>query len=257
MINVSTFAGCFALRLRSTAAAFCVSRPATTVLELRTLQVPPASADKDPTCIPSSPMFTLVFVLLAVCSLLACAAPCAAQGFGIGAPHGHGSRPIGDDELDPDAVRFIGGHIRLSRRTRSASKSHWIATPRPSSFSTRRSPKHPSRRRSCSSGSRAAVSALPARRPGLVQPQANRPHRWPGGRVDLSTHEFGWHAGGGLEVAARQARRAPRRLPLHLPRLRRRRRRSADRHPAAGSSAGLLPGHKGSMWTVGATLSIF
>ena len=77
------------------------------------------------------------------------------------------------------------------------------------------------------------------------------PIEGPADELDVSTTEFGWHAGGGVEV------RAGRHFGIH-----------ADYRytfldfnddddeeiPGGGFVGRLLPGYKGSMWTVGATV---
>ena len=163
-----------------------------------------------------------------------------------------GSTSDVDADVEPMPCASSAAIFGSACRSGSASKCPSIATPRRSSSSTRRSPRHPSRPRCSSPGGR-QLPAVSPRRPGWYK-RKRRAHRGPGDDSSVSTTEFGWHAGGGIEVFAGQALRHPRRLSLHLPRLQRRRRRGHRRRDRRGVIGGLLPGHKGSMWTVGVTV---
>ena len=64
------------------------------------------------------------------------------------------------------------------------------------------------------------------------------------GNADLTTTEFGWHAGGGLEVLPN------RHFGIHGDY----RYTFLDFGKNEGLIGGLIPGHRGSMWTLGATV---
>jgi hypothetical protein len=64
----------------------------------------------------------------------------------------------------------------------------------------------------------------------------------------VTTTEFGWHAGGGLEILA------SRRFGIHGDYRYTFLDFSDDDEEEEGFIGGLLPGHRGSMWTLGATI---
>jgi opacity protein-like surface antigen len=66
--------------------------------------------------------------------------------------------------------------------------------------------------------------------------------------LSVKTTEFGWHAGGGLEI------RPHRHFGLHGDYRYTFLDFGDDEDDDGGFVSGLLPGHKGSMWTVGATV---
>ena len=78
------------------------------------------------------------------------------------------------------------------------------------------------------------------------------PIEGPADELDVSTTEFGWHAGGGLEV------RAGRHFGIHgdyrYTFLDFNDDDDEEIDPGVGFVGRLLPGYKGSMWTVGATV---
>ena len=150
-------------------------------------------------------------------------------------------------------MRILSGS--LAGRSDSDSPSAWaskcrsIVTRSRSSSSTRRSRKRLSKRRSSSSWPEVAFSRICS----AVLVGTNGAFRLSRDRRTNSTsarREFGWHAGGGVEV------RAGRHFGIH-----------ADYRytfldfnddddeeiPGGGFVGRLLPGYKGSMWTVGAT----
>ena len=170
-----------------------------------------------------------------------------AQGFGIG---GRMAWVNADTEADVDSVRFVGGQIRLT----SARWGLELALDRRSeSFEPLKE----------------KVTAMPIQASllmklgaGSVQPFLLAGPGWykrkvepieasddPG--LEIESTEFGWHAGGGLEI------RAGRHFGIHGDY------RytfldfsddDEDDDDDGGFIRGLLPGHRGSMFTVGATI---
>jgi opacity protein-like surface antigen len=184
-------------------------------------------------------------------ALLLVAAPAAAQGFGIGARLAWIKTTSDIEELDNDSQRFYGGYIRLSgarvgvevsldRHTETLELLNQKVTETPFQ-----------------------VSLMLKLAGGSVQPYLLGGPGWyyrsvspidgPADELDVSTHDFGWHAGGGLEV------RAGNHFGFH----------GDYRYtfldfgndddeeidiPGGGFVGRILPGHKGSMITIGATL---
>jgi len=172
-------------------------------------------------------------------ALFAGPATASAQGFGIGARM---AWVTADSDSNLDAVRFLGGQIRiLSKRwgLEVAMDHHSesfeilnqkvIETPIQASLLLRFGRK---------------VSPFVLGGPVWYRLQVkliDGPDD-----ADVHTTEFGWHAGGGLEVFA------GRHFGIH-----------GDyrytfldfgKHDDKGFIGGLIPGHRGSMWTLGATV---
>lgn len=179
--------------------------------------------------------------LLATLSLLACAAPVSAQGFGVG---GRMAWVTGDDDADVDSVRFVGGQIRfmgaryglelaMDRRQESFDELNEKVTESP-----------------------IQASLLLKMGGGRVSPFLLAGPGWYRRKVELlddpdqsvSTREFGWHAGGGLEILA------GRHFGLHGDYRYTFLDFGDDEDEDEGIIGGILPGHRGSMWTVGATI---
>jgi hypothetical protein len=181
-------------------------------------------------------------IMLAVVSATLFASPSisAAQGFGVG---GRLAWVTADSEADVDAVRFIGGQVRLlsdswglelslDRHSESFELLNQKVTETPIQASL--------------------LLMLSASR---VRPFLLGGPGWYKRKVellngpddpDLETTEFGWHAGVGLEV------RAARYLGIHGD-FRYTFLDFGDDDEDRGFIGGLLPGHRGSMWTLGAT----
>jgi hypothetical protein len=183
--------------------------------------------------------------MLGVCSLLAWAAPVYAQGFGIGGRIAWLTRDLDDDvdvDVDEESQRFFGGQIRLiggnygfevslDRRSEEFELLNQKVTETP-----------------------IQMSLLLRLASGRVAPFLLGGPGWYRRKIEpldgpddlsVSTTEFGWHAGGGLEVLP------SRHFGIHgdyrytfL---------DFDDDDDEGFIGGLLPGHKGSMWTIGAT----
>jgi hypothetical protein len=184
-----------------------------------------------------------VFVVTVVLgALLAPAARVHAQGFGIGARL---AWVTADSDIDDESVRFVGGQIRLGgslgvelsvdRRSESfeALNQKVTETPIQASLLVR-----------LAGG---GFSPYLLGGPGWYRRQVEVLD----GPDDLSVSEtdFGWHAGGGLEIRGR-------RLGIHGDY------RYTfldfgdddDEDEDEGIIGGLLPGHKGSMWTLGVSV---
>ena len=185
---------------------------------------------------------TVPAVLLAV--LLARPSPAAAQGFGVG---GRMAWVTSDTEVDTDAVRFTGGQIRiltgrwglevsLDRKSESLEALNQKVTETPIQLSLLMR---------LASGGKLSSFLLGGkgwyRRKVELIDGPDEP--------DVESTESGWHAGGGLEIMV------ARHFGIHGDY------RytfldfsdDEDDDEDEGFIGGLLPGHKGSMWTVGAT----
>jgi opacity protein-like surface antigen len=187
------------------------------------------------------PLRKAAVVMLALGGLLIGAAPVSAQGFGIGARFSWDTREV---DVEDDTVRLFGGQLRilsqrfgvelsLDRRSEELELLNQKVTETPiqASFLLR-----------LASGS---VSPFVLGGPGWyrrsVEPLVGDDDE------GVSETEFGWHAGVGLEVLA------GRHFGIHgdyrytfLD--------FGDDDDDEGFIGGLLPGHRGSMWTLGATV---
>jgi opacity protein-like surface antigen len=180
-----------------------------------------------------------IIAMLTLGGLLVSLAPVSAQGFGVG---GRIAWVNPDTETDVDSVRYFGGQIRLiggrigfevslDRHSESseALNQKFTETPVQASVLLRM-------------GSKVAPFLLGG--PGWYRRKVealNGP-----ADLDVSTTEFGWHAGIGLEILP------SRHFGIHgdyrytfL---------DFDDDDGGGIIGGLLPGHRGSMWTLGATV---
>jgi opacity protein-like surface antigen len=173
-------------------------------------------------------------------ALVASASVASAQGFGVGARM---AWVTADSDADIDSVRFIGGQVRLvskrwglevsmDRKSESFELLNQKVTETP-----------------------IQASLLLRMGSSKVSPFLLGGPGWYRRKVelldgpddpDLETTEFGWHAGGGLEIVPW------RHLGIH----------GDYRYTFLdfgddddeGFIGGLLPGHRGSMWTLGATI---
>jgi len=179
---------------------------------------------------------------LAVVSVVLLASPslASAQGFGVGARM---AWVTADSEANIDSVRFIGGQVRLlSRRTGLE-----LAMDRHSESFEALNQKV--------TETPIQMSLLVRMGAGKVSPFLLGGPGWYRRKIepldrptdaDLQTTEFGWHAGGGLEILP------GRHFGIH-----------GDyrytfldfgKKDNEGLIGGLIPGHRGSMWTLGATV---
>ena len=185
-----------------------------------------------------------VIAMLTLGGLLASLAPVSAQGFGVG---GRIAWVNPDTEVDVDSVRYFGGQIRiiggrigfevsLDRHSESSEVLNQKLTETP-----------------------IQASLLLRMGSGKVAPFVLGGPGWYRRKVealdgpsdlDVSTTEFGWHAGIGLEI-----------LPTRHFGIHGDYRYTFldfgddddDDDDGGGIIGGLLPGHRGSMWTLGAT----
>ena len=180
--------------------------------------------------------------MLTLGGLLASLAPVSAQGFGVG---GRIAWVNPDTEADVDSVRYFGGQIRiiggrvgfevsLDRHSESSEvlNQKFTETPIQASLLLR-----------MGSGK---VAPFVLGGPGWYRRKVEALN----GAADLavSTTEFGWHAGIGLEILP------TRHFGIHGDyRYTFLDFGDDDDDGGGGIIGGLLPGHRGSMWTLGAT----
>ncbi len=185
-----------------------------------------------------------VTTLLALGALMTCAGPASAQGFGIG---GRIAWVTSDDDADLDAVRMFGGQVRLlsqrfglevsfDRNSESFETLNQKVTATP------------------------IQASLLLRGSGRVAPFLLGGPGWYRRTVEslddsvekVSTTEFGWHGGLGLEILAGKH------FGIHgdyrYTFLDFDDDDDDDEDDDEGFIGGLLPGHRGSMWTLGATI---
>jgi opacity protein-like surface antigen len=193
------------------------------------------SASLPPVCRVVVPVFVLG-------ALLTTAVSVSAQGFGVGARY---ARVNQDVDVDADAVRFFGLHMRaiggrsgfelsIDRRSESFApiNEKVIETPIQASLLVR-----------LANGSFAPYLLAG---PGWYR-RTVEPIDGPEDSGDRAT-EFGWHAGVGLEILA------GRHFGIHGDYRYTFLDFGGDDDEDEGFIRGLLPGHKGSMWTLGATV---
>ena len=181
-------------------------------------------------------------LMLAGSALLAAAAPVGAQGFGVG---GRIAWVTSDDDVvDVDAVRMFGGQVRLlsqryglevsfDRESESFEllNQKVTATPIQASLILR-------------SGGRVSPFLLVG--PGWYRRSVEA---LDDPAIKVTTTEFGWHGGIGIEILPSKhfgIHGDYRYTFLDFG--------DDDEDEDEGFIGGLLPGHRGSMWTVGATI---
>jgi opacity protein-like surface antigen len=180
--------------------------------------------------------------MLALGGLLASALPSSAQGFGVGARF---AWVKSDLDVDVDSVRFIGGQVRLlsQRAGLEVSLDHHsessellgqkiTATPIQVSVLVRLTS--------------SKISPFLLGGPGWYR-QKVEPLNGPGD-LAVSTTEFGWHAGIGLELLP------SRHVGIHGDYRYTFLNFNGDDERDQGFIDRLIPGHRGSMWTLGATV---
>ena len=180
--------------------------------------------------------------ILAGAALLVVSNPASAQGFGVG---GHLAFVKADTEGDDDSRRFIGGHIRLNGERAGLEVSLDRHTEELEALNQRVK----------ETPIQASLLLFLSR--GSFKPYLLGGPGWYRTRVEAidnsddgeTTKEFGWHAGFGAEI------RGGRRFGIHADyRYTFLDFNDDDEEDDDGLIGGLLPSHKGSMWTVGATL---
>ena len=190
----------------------------------------------------TAPMRFVVVSVALMAASFAIPSGASAQGFGVG---GRIAWVKADSDVDVDSVRFNGGQIRLvSKRwglevslDRNSEEFEAInqkvtATPIQASLLLR-----------LASGS---VAPYLLGGPGWYKRHVE-PIDGPDD-LDLDTTEFGWHAGGGLEILA------GRHFGIHGDYRYTFLDFGEDDEDEEGFAGGLIPGHRGSMWTIGATI---
>ncbi len=173
------------------------------------------------------------------------AAPAAAQGFGVGARM---AWITSDVDADADSVRFTGGQIRLGLSGRLGAELSMDRRSESSELLNQKVTETPIQ-----------ASLLMRLAGGNFSPYLLAGPGWYNRKVEViegsdpgvSTREFGWHAGGGIEI------RLGKHFGIHGDY------RYTfldfgddddDDDDDGSLIGGFLPGHKGSMWTLGATL---
>ena len=187
------------------------------------------------------PLRYVLVTILACGALLASAAPSSAQGFGLGARL---AWVKGDSDADVDSVRFTGGQIRLGsgRVGIEVSLDRHSESLEPLNQKVTETPIQASLLLRLASG---GVSPYLLGGPGWYRRKVEALDD--AGEPSVSATEFGWHAGGGLEILPN------RHVGIHGDY----RYTFVDFNGDEGNDGflgGLLPGHKGSMWTLGATV---
>ena len=186
-------------------------------------------------------------MLIALAAVVGPAAPAGAQGFGVGARMAWVKSE--STLVEVDRVRFIGGQIRLGGGRVGIEVSVDRRSETLESFNQKivETP--------------IQTSLLLRLATGKIQPFLLAGPGWYRRRVEaidgpgdlsVSTTEFGWHGGGGLEL------RLGRRVGIHGDYRYTFLDFSNDNDdeisiPGVGVIGKLLPGHKGSMWTLGAS----
>ena len=187
-------------------------------------------------------------IMLVFGGLLAGAAPVCAQGFGLGGRFAWVTRDV-DTDVDPnidadlDSVRFVGGQIRLlgNRFGFEVSLDHRSESSELLNEKVSETPIQASLLLRMRGGS---FSPFLLGGPGWYRRKVEALDG--PGDLSVSSTEFGWHAGIGLEILPN------RHIGIH----------GDYRYTFLdfgddddeGFISGLLPGHRGSMWTLGATV---
>jgi hypothetical protein len=182
-------------------------------------------------------------MLLAFIALLAWAAPASAQGLGVGGRIAWVKSDV-DADVDVDAVRQFGGQVRLlsprfglelsiDRHSESSELLNTKVTDTPIQGSL------------LWRFGRGSVSPYLLGGPGWYRRTVEA---LDDSDTSVTTTEFGWHGGIGLEILAGKhfgIHGDYRRTFLDF---------GDDDDEDEGFIGGLLPGHRGSMWTLGATI---
>ncbi|HSC27994.1 MAG TPA: porin family protein [Vicinamibacterales bacterium] len=170
------------------------------------------------------------------------ATPAAAQGFGIGARM---AWVRSDVDLDVDSVRFTGGQIRLGLSPRFGVE---VSLDRHSESFELLNEKVTETPIQASLLMRLAGGSFSPYLLGGPGWYSRKVETIEGPDLEISSREFGWHAGGGLEV------RLGKHAGIHGDYRYTFLDFNGDDDDEGGFIRGLLPGHKGSMWTLGATV---
>jgi opacity protein-like surface antigen len=171
------------------------------------------------------------------------AAPVAAQGFGIGARM---AWIRSDVDTESDSVRFTGGQIRLGLSQRLGVELSLDRHSESFELLNEKVTETPIQASLLMRLAGGSFSPYLLGGPGWYRRTVEAIE---GADLSVSTREFGWHAGGGLEI----------RLGKHAGIHGDYRYTFLDFGDDEGDEdggfiSGLLPGYKGSMWTLGATV---
>ena len=193
------------------------------------------------------PVRQAVMTLLVLGGLLACAAPVAAQGFGLGVRFAWVKPDVdtdGDVDVEVDTQRFIGGQVRLlsQRFGLEVSLDRHSEEFELLNQKVTETPIQASLLMRLASGS---FSPFLLGGPGWYRRHVEAID---GPGDGISTTEFGWHAGGGLEILPN------RHFGIHGDYRYTFLDFGDDDDDDEGFIGGLLPGHAGSMWTIGVTV---
>ena len=189
------------------------------------------------------PVHRAAMTLLALGALLTWATPVSAQGFGIGGRVAW-VNPDADADVDVDPIRMFGGQVRLisNRFGVEVSIDHRSESLELLNQKVTETPIQGSLLLRMGKG-RAAPYLLGG--PGWYRRTVES---LDDSGPSVTTTEFGWHAGGGLEILAGKhfgIHGDYRRTFLDF---------SEDDDDDEGFLGGLVPGNRGSMWTLGATI---
>lgn len=187
--------------------------------------------------------YTIACIIL-LAPLMADPSSATAQGFGIG---GRFAWVTADSEADVDSVRFTGGQIRLmssrwglevsmDRHSESFDLVNEKVTQTPIQASLL-----------LRLGGR-SVSPFLLAGPGWYKTKIEPIEGPDDADLEIEESEFGWHAGGGLEILL------GRHFGIHGDYRYTFLDFGDDDEEDEGFIRGLLPGHRGSMWTLGATI---
>jgi len=170
------------------------------------------------------------------------ATPAAAQGFGIGARM---AWVRSDVDLDVDSVRFTGGQIRLGLSPRFGVEVSLDRHSESLEILNERVTETPIQASLLLRLAGGGFSPYLLAGPGWYRRTVEAIE---GPDLSVSTREFGWHAGGGLEI------RLGRHAGIHGDYRYTFLDFKGEDEDDGGFIGGLLPGYKGSMWTMGATV---
>ncbi len=182
----------------------------------------------------------VVVPALAGAAFLASTTPAAAQGFGVG---GHFAFVKADTNGDDDSRRFMGGHVRLTGERAGLEVSLDRHTEEFDALD-QRVKETPIQASLLLFMARGAFKPYLLAGPGWYKTTVEPLN---GGEGE-SNREFGWHAGFGAEI------RGGRHFGVHADYRYTFLDFNDDDDEDDGLIGGLLPSHKGSMWTVGATV---
>jgi opacity protein-like surface antigen len=184
----------------------------------------------------------VLIAILTFGGLLGSVAPVSAQGFGVG---GRFAWVHPDSEVDVDSVRYFGGQLRFfgGRTGVELSMDRHSETSETLGLRFTETPLQASLLLKLGGGK---VAPFLLGGPGWYRSKVE-PLDGPSA-LAISTSEFGWHAGIGLEILA------TRHFGIHGDyRYTFLDFGGDDDDDGGGFIGGLLPGHRGSMWTLGAT----